>query len=113
MIGYRPGNRHLLMISHHLASMTYEVTLFGQIAKGCAIAFPVSCVVCAVFLTGNNRWWWLSSSWIYRHIDLYGVELLISVSMPVLLAGGILLLGTAWLVIRAFVRYGLHEGKCS
>ncbi len=89
--------------------MTYEATLFGRIAKYFAIAFPISCVVCAVFLTGNNQWWWLSSSWIYQHIDLYGVALLISVSMPVLLAGGLLLLGTAWLVLRAFVRHGLNE----
>ena len=109
MIGYRSVQRHLLRISHRLAGMTYEV---GQIAKYFAIAFPISCLVCAVFLAGN-QWWWSSSPWIYRHFDLYIGALLISMLMPAFIGEGFVLLGAVWLVLRTFVRYSLHKRKCS
>ena len=102
-------HRALTTIRDRLASATYELTLFGQITKAFALALPISCLICARFLTGNDCWWWFPSSWIYRHIDLYSFALLLAVSLPVFLTEGLVIVGSIWIVLRAFVRHGLRR----
>ncbi len=102
-------HRNFVKVSDRLASATYELTVFGQLTKAFAIALPISCLICVLFLTGNDCWWWFSSAWIYRHVDLYGFALLVSVLLPVFLTECLVLAGSIWIVLRAFVRRGLHR----
>ena len=100
--------RNTVKISNRFARMAYELALFGQMAKAFAIAFPLSCLVCVVVLL-EDSWWWISSPWIYRHIDLCNFVLLISFLMPIFIAEAFFIIGFIWIVLRVSAWLGQRQ----